>query len=88
MGLNFPAAPLVGDVYPVPALPGVPQWTWNGVSWKCGTIDTANYILKSGGTMTGPLILAADPVDADADALPELPIRMTVVDGRIVYEGR
>jgi len=64
MGLNFPAAPLVGDVYPVPALPGVPQWTWNGVSWKCGTIDTANYILKSGGTMTGPLILAADPVDA------------------------
>jgi predicted amidohydrolase YtcJ len=31
---------------------------------------------------------AADPVDADADALPELPIRMTVVDGRVVYEGR
>ena len=67
MGLNFPAAPLVGDVYPVPALPGVPQWTWNGVSWKCGTIDTANYIRKSGDTMTGPLVLAADPV-ADMQA--------------------
>jgi hypothetical protein len=61
MGLNFPAAPLVGDVYPTPALPGVPQWTWNGVSWKCGTIDTANYLLKSGGTMTGPLVLPGNP---------------------------
>ena len=67
MGLNFPAAPLVGDVYPVPALPGVPQWTWNGVSWKCGTIDTANYIRKSGDAMTGPLVLAADPA-ADMQA--------------------
>ncbi len=31
---------------------------------------------------------AADPVDTNADALPELPIHMTIVDGRIVYEGR
>jgi len=64
MGLNFPAAPLIGDVYPMPALPGVPQWTWNGTSWKCGTIDTANYLLKSGGTMTGPIVLPADPANA------------------------
>jgi predicted amidohydrolase YtcJ len=31
---------------------------------------------------------AADPVDTDADALPDLPVMMTIVAGRIVYEGR
>src|SRR5262249_605243 len=31
---------------------------------------------------------AADPVDADADALVELPIVMPIVDGRVVYEAR
>jgi hypothetical protein len=55
MGLNFPAAPIVGQVYPTPAQVGVPQWTWNGTAWKAGTIDTANYLLKSGGAMTGHL---------------------------------
>jgi predicted amidohydrolase YtcJ len=31
---------------------------------------------------------AADPVDTDADALLELPVLMTIVDGRVVYEAR
>ena len=31
---------------------------------------------------------AADPVDTDADSLLDLPILMTIVDGRIVYEAR
>ena len=32
--------------------------------------------------------LTADPVDTDADALPELPVLMTIVDGRIVHDAR
>ena len=31
---------------------------------------------------------AADPVDTDADALVDLPIAMTIVDGRITHEAR
>jgi hypothetical protein len=31
---------------------------------------------------------AADPVDTDADALTDLPIVMTIVDGRITHEAR
>ena len=31
---------------------------------------------------------AADPVDTDADELPDLPVLMTIVDGRIVHEAR
>ncbi len=43
--------------------------------------------LKPGyrGDLTG---FAADPVDIDADALVDLPVVMTIVDGRIVHEAR
>lgn len=45
MGLNFPATPLVGDLYPTPALPGVPQYRWTGAVW------VTNWI---GGSMPEP----------------------------------
>ncbi|UOQ59858.1 amidohydrolase [Leucobacter rhizosphaerae] len=32
-------------------------------------------------------VWGADPIEASADELPEVPIRLTVVDGRIVFEG-
>ncbi|MBL3687917.1 amidohydrolase [Leucobacter zeae] len=32
-------------------------------------------------------VWGADPVETDPDALPEVPIRLTVVDGRVVFEG-
>ena len=58
MGLNFPAAPLVGDVYPTPAIVGVPQWTWNGTTWKTATGDASSFVRKAGDTMTGNLVVA------------------------------
>jgi len=33
MGINFPSSPTVGDLYPVPIVPGVPQYQWNGTAW-------------------------------------------------------
>ena len=30
---------------------------------------------------------AADPVDTDPDELPDVPVRLTVVDGRVVFEA-
>ena len=31
---------------------------------------------------------AGDPVECDADDLPDLPLAMTVVDGRVVFSAR
>ena len=31
--LDFPNAPTVGQVYPSPAVVGVPQWRWDGSEW-------------------------------------------------------
>lgn len=47
MGINFPASPTIGDIYPTPAQPGVPQWQWNGTTWKAIIVDTSGYLLKS-----------------------------------------
>jgi predicted amidohydrolase YtcJ len=32
-------------------------------------------------------VFASDPVDCDADSLPDLPVVLTVVDGEIVHRG-
>src|SRR6188508_812167 len=33
MGMNFPNVPTVGDLYPTPATPGLPQYKWDGEKW-------------------------------------------------------
>jgi hypothetical protein len=33
MGLNFPNAPTVGQVFPAPPVAGVPLWRWDGTVW-------------------------------------------------------
>ena len=39
------------------------------------------------GYLADVTVLAADPVDTDADDLPSLPVVLTVVDGDVVYRG-
>jgi hypothetical protein len=46
--LDFPPSPLINDKYPVPAVPGVPQYTFDGVKW----------------TTVGPQITNAKAADA------------------------
>ena len=58
MGLNFPATPLLGDVYPTPAVLGVPQYTWDGEKWRAGT----GSVTKGGG----PVIYISDTPPPDA----------------------
>ena len=36
MGINFPASPLVGDIWPNPAVAGQGQYTWDGEKWTAG----------------------------------------------------
>jgi hypothetical protein len=61
--LDFPATPTVGDFYPVPAVPGVPQYKWDGTVWTATVLDQIAFVKRAGDAMTGPgpLVLYADP---------------------------
>ncbi len=63
MPFDFPATPATGQVY---TLNGV-TYTWDGEIWVMGSTGaTVNaYVLKTGDTMSGPLVLPVpDPVAA------------------------
>jgi hypothetical protein len=48
MGFNFPSSPTIGQLHPPTSTPGLPQYTWDGVTW----------ILK--GTPINPVIIVSD----------------------------
>jgi hypothetical protein len=33
MGINFPSTPTIGQLWPQPAVAGVPVWRWDGFAW-------------------------------------------------------
>jgi hypothetical protein len=82
MGFNFPAAPTVGQVYPTTPTTGLPQYTWDGTSWVIKG-DTSTYLPRAGGTMTGPLILAGNPVAA----LEAVPRQFAAPIDSLAYNG-
>lgn len=57
MALNFPSSPNVGDQY----TSGGVIWVWDGAKWTAGGISEA-YLPLVGGTMSGPIMLPADPI--------------------------
>ena len=60
MSLVFPSSPAVGDEY---VDSGGTAWIWDGVKWttQAGLASQGGYLPLSGGTLTGPLQLNADP---------------------------
>lgn len=61
MAFDFPTSPTVGDTY----TSGGVTYRWDGVAWVGGPIvDAGAYVLKAGDTMSGPLVLPADPTAA------------------------
>jgi hypothetical protein len=60
MAFDFPNAPTIGQLYPASVAAGLPQYKWNGNAW-IATGSVENYVKKSGDTMTGALVLNADP---------------------------
>ena len=59
MGLNFPSSPAINDLYPVPAVPGLPQYKWDGTVWLAnagGGAAGGDFVPIAGGVMTGELI--------------------------------
>lgn len=39
MSFNFPNAPVVGQLYPTPAVVGLPQYVWDGQAWNGFSVD-------------------------------------------------
>jgi len=66
MGINFPAAPIIGELYPTPAIAGIPQYTWDGTAWLAMTPSALTYVQRGGDTMTGHLTLPTSPAAANA----------------------
>jgi hypothetical protein len=65
MGIDFPSAPTLGQKFPVTPAPGFAQYTWDGEKWTTsGSSLYYPYVAKAGDTMTGPLVLSADPTAA------------------------
>jgi Chaperone of endosialidase len=62
--LDFPAAPIIGALYPDPPLDGVTQYRWDGIAWKAGYINNTQFVFRAGDSMSGPLTLQADPVSS------------------------
>jgi hypothetical protein len=56
--IDFPANPTTGQSFQ--ASNGA-TWIWDGAKWVSGGAGSPVYLPLSGGTMTGPLTLAADP---------------------------
>ena len=56
--LDFPASPTLNQIY----TGGGIQWIWDGTKWVANGVGSG-YVPVSGGTMTGPLILSAEPTD-------------------------
>jgi hypothetical protein len=56
--LDFPASPTVGQTYTVGNL----TWVWDGAKWQMSATLSGPFLPLAGGTLTGPLVLAADPV--------------------------
>jgi hypothetical protein len=58
--INFPANPTTGQIFTAPN--GV-AWTWDGAKWTSGATGSG-FLPLTGGTLTGPLTLNADPIAA------------------------
>jgi hypothetical protein len=56
--IDFPAAPTIGQTFSAAGI----AWTWDGAKWTPGGSSTA-YLPLGGGTLTGPLTLAGNPVN-------------------------
>lgn len=54
--IDFPASPTVGQQFTAAGV----TWTYDGVKWTASGLGVA-YLPLAGGTMLGPIVLAADP---------------------------
>jgi hypothetical protein len=53
MGINFPNAPAVGDLWPSPPVAGVPVYKWDGAKWTWQSASGAPTVFVGDTPPTG-----------------------------------
>src|SRR5262245_11426898 len=53
MAFDFPSSPSVGQLYPTPAVAGVPQYRWSGQAWVQSTAAAVFQDAPSDGKLYG-----------------------------------
>lgn len=61
MAFDFPNAPTTNQTV---TMPDGTQRVWDGTKWRQAGLAPGPYLPLSGGSLTGPLVLAADPTSA------------------------
>ena len=54
--IDFPASPTLGQQFTAAGV----TWVWDGTKWSASGLSVA-YLPLAGGTMSGPIVLPADP---------------------------
>jgi hypothetical protein len=90
--LDFPNTPAVGDKYPTAPIQGVPTYIWDGEKWTsiaiARAVDLTGFLPLKGGTLSGPLILAADPtVPLGAATKQTVDANTTAITGKVAKIG-
>ena len=56
--IDFPVPSAVGQIF---VGPNAATWTWDGAKWLPGSGSAGLFLPLAGGSMSGPIVLAADP---------------------------
>lgn len=87
MAFDFPTSPTIGQLYPATVAAGLPQYIWDGNTW-IAVGSPNNYVRISGSTMTGALVLNADPtVPLGAATKQYIDSRIPDISGKINRSG-
>jgi hypothetical protein len=80
MALDFPASPTVGSTFSS----GGRVWQWDGAKWVAASTSGSGFLPLSGGTMTGPIVLSADPAAALQPATKQYVDAVRIGENRII----
>lgn len=85
MSLNFPSAPTLGQIYPVPPVNGVSQYTWDGEKW---TVANASGPSNANPLMDGAVAPGTGiPYSREDHRHPKDSAKMDVAGGQTTTGG-
>lgn len=90
MGINFPNTPTIGQLWPQPAVVGVPVYRWDGQAWMTGSADIIGAVrFDAAQTLTAPqqaqartnIVTAKSAANSDITSLTGLTTPLSAAQG-------
>lgn len=60
MSMNFPLSPVVGQLFPSPVVPGMPQYTWDGSAWNSVSTPSVDTLALNGLQVNGGMDISQE----------------------------